>query len=258
MTHDTQSCCLVTAICDPPGALLEKAARLWPELERRFTDIAVHVTTNTHPGWFELLARNDVPVATADASWDQIGRHRRRALQMGLASSRAPCLFYVDPDHILRWVERNPDDLNGVLTEIGNWDCLVVGRTPAAFAAAPRRLRDTEAIVNHIYTLQTGCDWDLMMAARGFSRRAANLIANTCREDTIGNDVAWPLLCMQHDLSVGYVAADGLRYETNEVYARDGQDDQDDDPVAWMLRIKAAWQQIEAMRHMLNAAPLTN
>jgi hypothetical protein len=258
MTADVQGRCLVTAICDPPGTLLEKAARLWDQLERRFSDIAVHVTTDTHPGWFELLARRDVPVATADASWDHIGRHRRRALQIGLASSRAPFLFYADPDHMLRWVERHPDDLGAVLAEIANWDCLVVGRTPEAFAAAPRRLRDTEAIVNHIYTLQTGCDWDLMMAARGFSRRAANLIANTCREDTIGNDVVWPLLCIQHGLSVGYVEADGLRYETNEVYARDGEDEQDGDPAAWMLRIKAAWQQIEAMRQLLSSAPLAN
>jgi len=252
MTGDA-CCCLVTAICDPPGTLLNKAARLLPELRRRFPDIAAHVTTDTHEGWFELLSREDVPIATAEASWDHIGRHRRRALQVGLASSRGQFLFYADPDHVLRWVERYPDDLDAALARIGDWDCLVFGRTADAFAAAPRRLRDTEAIVNHIYQLQTGCQWDLMMAARSFSRRAADLVVNTCREDTIGNDVAWPLLCRQHGLSVGYAAADGLRYETNDVYARDGEDDEDLNPGAWMLRIKAAWQQIEAMRQFLNA-----
>ncbi len=245
--------CLVTAVCDPPGELLGKAELLWPALRARFSDIAVHVTTNTHAGWFEFLEARDVPMATAAAAWDHIGLHRRRALNVGLTSSTASHLLYADPDHIMRWVERYPADLDRTLATLNAWDCLVIGRSKAAFAAAPRRLRDTEAVVNHTFALLSGFQWDVMMAARGLSRTAASLLVHTCQEDSIGNDVAWVLRCLRHGLEVGYVAADGLRYETNPVYANNCKDREDEDPAAWMLRVKAANQHIDAMRPFLRS-----
>jgi hypothetical protein len=45
---------------------------------------------------------------------------------------------------------------------------------------------DTENVVNHVHSLITECSWDLMMAARCFSRAAAELIVRDCREDTLG------------------------------------------------------------------------
>jgi hypothetical protein len=247
MTH----ICLVTALCDPPGDLLEKAERLLPALHARFTDIAANTTTNTHPAWFELLAEHGIITSTADADYDRIGAHRRAALTNGLANSQAPCFLYADPDHVLRWVERYPENLDATLKQIANWDCLVIGRSAEGFNAAPKRLRDTERIVNHTFALLTGLEWDLMMAARGLSRSAAELIANECREDTIGNDVGWPLLCRHRQLSLGYVEADGLRYETNRVYATSGVDAEDGDASAWMLRVRSANQHIDAMRPYL-------
>ena len=113
------------------------------------------------------------------------------------------------------------------------------------------RLQATESIVNRIYVLMTGREWDLMMAARGLSRPAAELIVRQSTVDTLGNDVAWPLLVEQSGLTLGYVQADGLIYETNTVYARNVQDTLDDDPEAWMLRIYAANQQVDAMRPFL-------
>lgn len=245
--------CLATALCDPDAELLGKAQALWPDLQARFDAIAIHVTHDTHEDWRTFLAEQGVPTREAAPAWDHIGLHRRRSLAIALDHFEHQRLLYIDPDHILRWVERLPDELDQTLNLIGRWDCLVIGRSPESFGQAPARLRETEVAVNRVYALMTGRAWDLMMAARGFSRRAAALIVRGSREDTIGNDMAWPLQIEQARMTLGYLEADGLTYETNHVYANAADDAEDADPAAWMLRIYAANQQIDAIRPYLNS-----
>jgi hypothetical protein len=244
--------CLATALCDPDAELLPKAQLLWPGLTERFDTVAIHVTTDTHPEWMTFLANQSVPTRTAPPAWDHIGLHRRRSLEIALDHFDGERIFYVDPDHILRWLEREPAELEEAMKLVGLWDCLIVGRSPAAFDAAPARLRETETVVNQIYALMTGRSWDLLMAARGLSRTGAETIVRTSAENTIGNDMAWPLLIEQAGLTLGYLEADGLTYETNTAYANELRDDLDEDPEAWMLRVYAANQQVDAMRPFLN------
>jgi hypothetical protein len=243
--------CLATALRDAPGELLPKAAQLWPELQGRFAGIAMHVTSDTCDEWRSFLRARQVPFVESPPAWDHIGLHRRRSLALGLERSSVGRFLYADPDHILRWVERQPAELDRVVEVLHRWDGLIIGRSEAAFRAAPARLRRTESVINHIYRLMTGNDWDLMMAARGFSRRAAEIVVATSTCDTLGNDVEWPLLMERAGLNLGYVAADGLTYETNPVYASGIADALDDDPAAWMLRVYAARQHVEAMRRFL-------
>jgi hypothetical protein len=244
--------CLATALCDPEAELLPKARKLWPALQTAFANQAIHATSDTHPDWFEFLAAKAVPVRQSAPAWDHIGLHRRRSLEIALEHLDSERFLYIDPDHLLRWLERKPEELMETLTLIGAWDALIIGRSAAAFAAAPERLRETEVVVNRIYALMTGRSWDLLMAARGFSRPGAELIAGSCTEDTIGNDMAWPLLIEQAGMTLGYLEADGLTYETNTVYANQLEDTEDANPEAWMLRVYAANQQIDAMRPFLN------
>ncbi len=233
--------------------MLAKARALWPALQAAFASQAIHVTSDTHPDWFDFLAEHDVPTRQAAPGWDHIGLHRRRSLEIALDHFDAERLIYLDPDHVLRWLERHPGELKEALAMVGSWDCLIIGRSAVSFAATPERLRDTESVVNRIYALMTGRSWDLMMAARGFSRLGAELIVHHCHEDTLGNDVAWPLLVEQADMTLGYLEADGLTYETNTVYANDLKDAEDSNPEAWMLRVYAANQHIDAMRPFLNS-----
>jgi hypothetical protein len=249
--------CFATALCDPEAELLSKARNLWPSLQQLFFTQAIHVTSDTHKDWFRFLEDQGVPTRQSDPAWDHIGLHRRRSLEIALDHFDSGRLIYLDPDHVLRWLERKPEELASVLQLVGAWDCLIVGRSPGAFAAAPKRLRDTEVVVNRVYALMTGRSWDLLMAARGFSRAAAELIVSDRVEDTIGNDMAWPLHIEQAGMTLGYTEADGLTYETNRVYANDLEDADDADPAAWMLRVYAANQQIDAMRPYL-ASPDIN
>ena len=166
---------------------------------------------------------------------------------MALAHGSSSRIVYMDFDHLLRWIENDAKELDRVLDATAEYDCAVIGRGPRSLGALPERLASTEAIINHVYRMMTGHPWDVMMAARSFSRRAAEEIVDGCSVDSIGNDVAWPLFCEARGLSVGYVQADGLTYRTNVDYAFDLVDTRDGDPHEWAERVLLAAQEIEAM-----------
>ena len=239
---------LATTLGDGEGVLASKIEELLPGVVRRFDVVAVQATTATHPRILsQLQEEGGVVLATIEPDINRIGRHRREALRMALAHESSSRIVYVDFDHLLRWIENDASELDCVLKEAAEYDCAVIGRGPHSFAALPERLASTEAIVNHVWRLMTGRPWDVMMAARSFSRRAAQAIVEGCTVDSIGNDVAWPLFCEARGLSVGYVEAEGLTYRTNVDYASDLVDASDGDPRAWAERVLLAAQHIEAM-----------
>ena len=129
---------------------------------------------------------------------------------------------------------------------------MIVGRSGEAFARSPARLRETEAIVNRIYALATTREADLMFAIRLLSRRAAEAIVARCTEETIANDVEWPMFAERAGFSVGYVAANGLDYRTTADF--DARDDQGDaDPGAWIDRVELAARHVAVMRRLMEA-----
>lgn len=245
-----------TTVADRDGALLTKLEMIMPQITRRFPVIGCVATSSTDSQVRSLLESVGVRLATVRADSDGIGRHRREAVALALKSAQQGHIFYADLDHVLRWIENRADEFDDVMDAIIGWDCAVVGRGALSMAALPHRLAMTEAIVNEIFGLITGHSWDLMMAARGLSHRAAELIVDKCDIDTVGNDVAWPLFCRQRGFSLGYVEADGLTYRTNAGYTHDIEDAQDRDPRAWVTRMHLACQHVEAMRpYLANVTP---
>lgn len=61
----------------------------------------------------------------------------------------------------------------------------------------------------------------------------------SCSEDTIANDVVWPLLTERLGFSVGYFAAEGLSYPTTADFDQD-VDRRDHDLRGWIQRIAIA------------------
>ena len=102
--------CLATALCDPEAELLSKARKLWPALRASFSSQAVHVTDDTHPDWLAFLEAQQVPIRASAPAWDHIGLHRRRSLEIALDNFDSERVLYMDPDHVLRWLERKPED----------------------------------------------------------------------------------------------------------------------------------------------------
>ena len=238
---------LALAVADPRGHLARKLDELLPGLRERFDPLAVHTTTSTHRGVLEPLEAAGASLKSAPYDIDAVGRHRREAVALALGAGASDHILYLDLDQALRWLENDADELDAAVRRIRRSDCTVIGRGPRSMATLPRRLAATEGVVNEIFRLVSGRPWDVMMAARGLSHRAAEAIVEGCSVDTIGNDCGWPLFCGSRGFTLDYLEADGLTYRTESDYAADAEDRRDKDPMAWAQRVRLAAQHVEAM-----------
>jgi hypothetical protein len=167
----------------------------------------------------------------------RVGRHRRQAVELASVAG-IDTVLHSDLDHLLRWLEAAPEELAGSL-RAPQADLLVVGRSDAAMARSPARLRATEDPVNRIYALITGRPWDLLFAIRRLSADLAAAIVAQCREDSIASDLEWPLYAEQSGYRLAYLASDHLDYRAREDFdAR--SDEQDGDPALWIKRVEIA------------------
>ncbi|MBS0471246.1 MAG: hypothetical protein JSR60_09255 [Proteobacteria bacterium] len=241
---------LAATIHDPEGKLAAAIATHAGTLRGTFADFALNVSDAT-PDSVLTAARDHLGAHTMVHAQGEarIGRNRREAVKLALQGA-ASTILYSDFDHVMRWIEADPEELRAILTIRSDCDFLVVGRSVRAFAVAPERLRETERLVNHVYRLMTGHDWDLMFAVRRFSRKGAGTVVARSREDSIANDVEWPLLAEAAGLAIGYVAADELHYRTMEEFGAPA-DTLDGDPLQWIRRIEIAASHAAAMRPFL-------
>lgn len=242
------STALAAAVHDPSGNLVPAIERLAPLLAEIFAGIALNISDATAPA-----------VAAAAQEWlgaeiivhpqgeETIGRIRRDAVRLTLGY---PTVLYSDFDHMLRWIEGDPEDLRRILDDSPETEFLVVGRSPSALGAGPRRLQETERLVNHVHALLTGENWDLMFAVRRMSRQAADTVVAESRVDTLANDVEWPLLARRAGLQLGYAESDALYFRTIEEFGAPA-DTGDGDPLQWIRRLEFAALQATAMREFL-------
>jgi hypothetical protein len=237
---------LAATIHDPDGKLVAAIAKDAAALKALFDIFAINVTVATAPAVIEALdAHLGAHVITHKTGECPIAKARRDAVHLALKYG-GETILHSDFDHMIRWVEDKPDELRAILTGQPEVEFLVVGRSPAAFAQSPQRLQQTEKPVNHVYTLMTGHDWDLMFAVRRLSAHAARIIVSTAHAHDLANDVEWPLLAARHGLTLGYAAADGLTYRTMEDFGG-ASDSHDTDPAEWIERIRIAHEHAQTM-----------
>jgi hypothetical protein len=179
-----------------------------------------------------------------------VGRHRRQAVSLAGNES----VLYSDLDNLLRWIDADRPELERLLST-PDADVIVIGRSAQAMAACPRRLRDTEAIVNHIYALETGRAWDLMFAVRLLSPAAAKVVVDQGRENTLASDVEWPMLVERAGLSAGYRQADGLSYRTRQDFDA-AHDRNDGSPRHWIQRVEIAADHCRVLKQFLTGRNL--
>lgn len=240
---------LAVTVHDPNGRITPGIERTASALTSVFSGIAVNATEPTQEGLLRALRDIGAAVMT-HASGNVVGESRRNAVALAL-DTQPDRVLYSDLDHVIRWVESDLDELHAVVTRPDAEDMVVVGRTPTAFARSPARLRETEAIVNRVYTLVTGRDADLMFAIRLLSRATAEAVVMNCMEATIASDVEWPMYAERDGRSVGYVAAEGLDYRTTDDFDT-RKDERDADPEAWIHRVNLAAQHLAVMRRFMN------
>jgi hypothetical protein len=131
---------------------------------------------------------------------------------------------------------------------------LVIGRSDASFAKEPTRLRMTEGAVIVAASLAVGgLDvWDFLIATRLMTRAAAAEFVQHCREQTIGNDVAWPLHVRASGMQIQFRPVDGLAYRHRNDFCAD-RDDRDAEPLEWVRRIQIAAQHAAAIREYVDS-----
>lgn len=245
---------------DPDGRLVAQTERVMPALLGALGAAAVFLTPQTVPEAGDALRAAGARVRGGGAELPvghlHLGLWRRSAL--GAAVDQHPDAghyLFCDLDRALHWAEYHPDELDAAVAFAAAHDCTVFGRTPRAFASHPRAQRDTEAIANHCFALAAGLPWDVMATARGLSRAAARLIVDTCRDDTVGSDCSWPLICRRAGLSLAYRETEGMEFETldrygDEVAALGGAqawlDRFDADPRHWAARLELARAEAES------------
>jgi hypothetical protein len=247
---------LATTLHDPVGRVRPGIERAGAALRELFAGAVVNATHSTVPEVLRSLELHlGADIVIHQQSEAVIGTARRDAVARSLIVSTATHVLYSDLCHVLRWIEARPDELAAAISADHPEDFLVIGRSASAFARSPQRLRDTEAIVNHIFGLVSGHHgWDTMFAIRRMSRCAAEAVVDHCTETTMANDVEWPLVAQAQGFRLGYLAADGLSYRT--IYDFDAPtDDHDGDPIAWIRRVEFAAQHASATRRFIDDGP---
>ena len=235
---------------DTEARLVPAIVRNADRLRQLFAGIAINVTHSTHPNVVSAMRdRLGAHVIVHPENEATIGRARRDAVRLALEFP-VSSILYCDFDHLMRWVQANPEELRATLQTQPDVAFLVIGRSAKAFAAEPQRLQETEILVNRVYTKMTGRDWDLMFAVRRMSRNAAEEIVDSGKEESVANDVEWPLLAERAGFSLGYAAADGLFYRAMEEFGAPA-DSGDTSALQWIRRVELAAQHASAMRQFL-------
>lgn len=236
---------LASTLSDASGLLAGKLELMWPSVVERFDHISIVATADTAP---EVLSglRPAAHIELVQANIHAAGGHRRRAVELALRDAD-DLVMYIDLDHLLRWIEREPDELDALVRRPPDVDTVVVGRTADGFTSSPARLQRTEGAVNDLFAATTGLPWDIMMAVRIMRPPAARYIISNSAEPSLATDVEWPLLLMNEGFSLEFIAAHGLTYETNLTYGEGVPDTGDQDLDAWLFRFELAVRHLRVM-----------
>jgi hypothetical protein len=239
---------------DPSGAFEPGARAAGGALRCVFAAVVVNATSETSSATIAALqdAIEPLTLRRHPAGSIGIGTARRDALALALETGCSH-IAYSDVDHVLRWATSDAGELALAMTPPSGVDLVIIGRSPDAFAAEPQRLRVTEGAVNQTASLALGLRdevWDFMIAARLMTRETARLLVEHCGEESIANDVAWPLHAHREGKALAHVAVSGLAYRHRDDYGT-AADNRDSDPLEWVRRLEIASQHATAMRPYL-------
>jgi hypothetical protein len=248
--------CLAVTCHDPTGAFEPGVRTAGEALRRTFAAVVVNATSETSPATMAALEETVEPLSVRRhaAGSVGIGTARRDAIALALGAD-CSAVAYSDLDHVLRWATVDTGELARVMALPRGVDLVVIGRSPRAFACEPHRLRVTEGAVNQAASLALGLRdevWDFMIAARLMTHETAHLLVEHCPEESIANDVAWPLHAHREGRSLAFAAVEGLAYRYREDFGA-AADDRDSDPLEWVRRLEIASQHATAMRRYLTS-----
>lgn len=235
-----------------PRGEIGRLRKLLPELQAVYSSISISLPPTARPDEVTALQALSSVHAFVNDDW-QHGRYN--ALRAGVESG-AVCIHYADMDRLLRWVETRPDEWRATVEQVRQADCLVIGRTAAAWATHPRAMYDAELIINRTFSKLLGQEMDFGAGSKGFSRRAAEfLIASTTPGRALGADTEWPVLLHRAGFRVRGLLVDGLDWESADRYQDQAADPETQrrfaesyDEVAhnWAMRVRVTEEIVDA------------
>lgn len=239
----------VTLACTwRPRGELPRFQRLHPQLAQMYESI----TIATPPGSDRAAVHQmgEEPGITVVTS--SIAGARYLALQTALATP-ASHIYLADLDRLVRWAETRPEEWRRVVEAVQQADCLIVGRTEYAMQTHPQALRQTEQLINAVFSDALGQPLDLGGGMRGFSRAAARVVLANSQPGWWG-DAAWPVIVQRAGFAVRYLAVDGMDWETPDRYReraadadtqRRAAEDYDADADHWACRVRVALEIVQ-------------
>lgn len=248
---------------DPQGRLYKVMQTAVPRLAALFDGFVVNVSERAYAPTLLLWREQGADVRQRPdraESPPPVGRYRRQAVAQALDLD-ADVIMLCDADRAAHWAIHHPAELADVVQQLPQADFTVLGRTPRAFATHPDTQVETERIINRVFAEVSGRSWDVLAAARGLSRRAAEAIISGFPDNTFGVDATWPLqLLDQGGFTLAYRETEGLEFETaaayaDEVAAAGGEKawkaSIDADPRQWRYRLQAAQTEVAAIHAYL-------
>jgi len=228
-----------------PRGELPRFQRYYNQISELYTHLSISVRNGSRDNVFPTLdSYENVTYVTFE------GYSGRHIVLKDALSSNPDFVHYVDMDRLIRWVETRPDELAATIEAIQQTDCLIIGRTDAAYHTHPDALRETEMLPNRFFSYFFERPMDFCAGSKGFSRAAANFILDSSSSDnSLRMDVEWPILLKRAGFRWRYVEVDGLDWESADQYqevaaGREQQqelaDAYDQDPKSWKSRTEVA------------------
>jgi SAM-dependent methyltransferase len=240
-----------------PRGELPRFKRLLPTLEEQYVGIVISFIPSDDQDAIHLFTTGEFSSRTKLSyclcSDSRNGRYYAIKEALNVPAS---FIHYVDMDRLLRWVETRPDEWKQVVGEIRKFECVIFGRTPAAYQTHPRALVTTEKTSNQVVSYFLNKNMDVSAGSKSFSRPAAQFIIDHCRIDnSIGTDAEWPIRLAKAGFNLEYIQVDGLDWESADQFKLRAANhneqaqaamDYDADPMHWSHRIKIAETIIQA------------
>jgi len=237
-----------------PRGELPRLKRLLPWLRQVYENIVLTLPPISPPGVVETLRELAQDQRLRVVETEQWSHGRYRALAGGLDFPAAN-IQYADLDRLLRWAETQPQELRQAMSAARQSDCLIFGRTPAAYGSHPQALYQTERLSNRVVSQFLGQPMDVSAGAKAFSYEAAEfLVTHTIPGHPFGVDAEWPILLQRAGFQVDYLEVDGLDWESADRYqeraaSSDGQAqaarEYDRNPEHWQARLVVAQEIVE-------------
>jgi hypothetical protein len=204
----------LAATYDPRGEI-PRLERLFPQIQGVYSGIVISL-----PPWSkdEDVKRLEALPSVQVIINQEWATGRYMALK-GALDGEGDSIQYVDLDRLIRWVETRPEEWLQTVDQVEETDCLVIGRTAAAWATHPQVMIQVEQVINSTFSYLLGQELDFGAGSKGLSRRAAEFVmANTRPENALGTDVEWPILLHRAGFRVQGVLVDGLDWEIPDQY----------------------------------------